>query len=322
MYDFGADANANEIAFGNLAALDNPTAYSFAATITIDAGAIGTRSFFGKGDLSTGADGWWIEMDVNEKLRVSHGNGGYVAGTASTNALSGTKYVVVTWDGTNVKYYINKVANGTPAYNTPAATNAIAVKAGDNGVATALGASANIGHIMWWDTALSVQEAQSLPQNIPQIDNLKFWAPGWSDPGIEIVGQATATKAGTVNIVNDAVPYCMMPGRGQTWKGMPGIEYIYKVISDNMGLSEGSVGVPTWIQVVSDTLGVNDKSEEESGYNEPPGTLIDTVSGTSDSTDVVTDGTITTTWTIEESEGLSTEWNMTENVFIKKTEWT
>jgi len=325
-FSFGsADEHVNSMSYGDINAMDAPSAYTIAFWYKHADGTLSANEhvLMAKGL----AAGWYISSVNSGQIRVRHAaGGGNFNDFASDTYLDRTAWThfCITWSGTNMELYENgSSTEGPDAFNIAIVANASPVTLG-NLSDDSTGVACSLAHVMWWDVKLTAQEVTSVYAGmLPQGDNLKFWQLCDDKSQTDLISQASPTLAGTVTEVECTPKSNPRPGfsfRPPTI--LTTIEYVYKVISDTLGLSEGSVSVPTQIAVVSDTIGITDKSEEESGYNEPPGVLTDTISGTSDSTDVVTDGSITTTWTIEESEGLSTEWDMTKNVFIKKQAWT
>jgi hypothetical protein len=289
MYSFGAaDVHSNGIDFGNLAALDAPTAYTAAFQIIQNVAAGGGSYFFAK--RTSVNKGWGFRLSATNQIDVRHHDGATNNNVSSTGTLTiGTlASVVASWDGSNMRFVIDGSNDSNPAFTRAAATNASVVVIGNaSGLTTGNGVS--LGHVMWWDVALTQEECESWHGGvIARPASLKFWAPGWTDPGIEIIGQATATKTGTVTNIEDAFAASTIPGlHKQSPLYGTHFQSIYKVISETLGLSEGIVSLVTQVKVVDETLGLHDHAEDESGYLEPDGQIVETV----------TEGARSTVWT-------------------------
>lgn len=312
MYNFGNTNNhGNAIRFGNLAALDNPSAYSLAMVLEVTTGG-NQMLIFGKGDYSSATTGWFLELITGPKIGIAHGNTTYVQATAnSTNLPSGKNLIVVTWDGSNVDYYVNRVADGTPAFAITANTNVSEVKLGGNQPNTAtFGAAVNISNAMWWDVALTAEEAAGWPEQIPRMDSLQFWAPGYTDPGAEFMGQATVTKAGTVTIIEDSINWPGFEDEEESFNYSSMVKVVnedeevvdvlvnllglLEVIDETLQISEGTLNILGMLRVVSETLQVQDGDNHD--LFDPFGKLTETMS----------DGTV---------------WTQIFPPFIKRTQW-
>lgn len=208
MYDFGTtDAHSNSISFGDLGDLDGLTVSSWAFNITVNTFPGGTRTIFSKKiDGASASAGWIINVTGAGALVLAQSDGVTQGAAASGDGflvVSVPATIVVTWNGTTFKAFKDA---GTPAsvgLTQEPIANTDAVTVGNEG-ANGNGIAVRIAHVMYWNVALTDDEARSYHAGIiPRANALKFWAPGWTDPGIELVGQATATKNGTVTIVED-----------------------------------------------------------------------------------------------------------------------
>lgn len=293
MYDFGtSDGNSNAINFGVLTALDAPAAYTMSAWVelqTLVAGGTAVFIFSKRNDAADANDGWSWGIEAAEKPRVIHGDGTTTTAVVANTALTigTTHHLVLTWDGSNCDFYLDGVADGTPAQTRTITTNPgsdVTICDLDDPVAN--GSAARIGHVMFWDAAATTQEAISIyAGGIPNPANLKFWAPGWNDPGTDIVGQVAGTKVNTVTIKELPGITVAQPGFSPGRFPMSFISQLTKVIDETAEISEGTVFLETgMVQVaVSDTLELQDG--QSTNVNSPWGKLTETMS----------DGTVWTT---------------------------
>lgn len=318
MYSTGA--GANRIAWGDLAMMDTPAAYTIAFDLYLNAtGAVGV--VFSKYDHGTEPwKGWRCYIAADDKLYLNHGNGVDAnVEVAATTAYSGSTYYrcMVSWDGTNADFYKNGAADGTPAFSQTLTANSQTTCIGSDDGGGSNSPNGYIGHVMWWDAALTADEAaMHYAGVIPRAPNLKFWAPGWSDPGMELVGQASGTKAGTVTIVEDitkSVPYFF----GACSRILYGINSIYKVANDTLGLSEAASGIRFPYEVIDETLGLSD--DQVAFF-----TRVHAVSETMGLQDYCTEGSgeIAPDGLIEETMSDGTVWTRVFPPFARRTAWT
>lgn len=199
-YNFGtSDGHSNYIHFGDIAGMDAPVVYSVAFWVYINTTSGGNRVVIAK---RSGGVGWRVVINSSDKCQAYHEDSG--AGSYSTEAGTavGTgawHHLVVTWDGSNIRYYLDGVADGSPAFTQAIDANAVNVTIGADG---ATGLAARIGHMMWWNVALSTDEGPMVYGGmIPRLDALQFWVPGIMDPDSDWISQTAGTKSGTVTIV-------------------------------------------------------------------------------------------------------------------------
>lgn len=200
MYDFGvADGHANQIHWGDLAAFDGLTSYSFAMQIYVHANPGGARVLFGKWG---GGVGWMIRMKAGRILESVH-DGNVSNTTAATVGLTTQETLVVRWDGANSHFLFNGAVHEAEAQAQAITANAINFGIGGD---AASGVGCRLGHFMGWpNTFLTDEEAESYHAGIiPRPAALGHWAPGWTDPGIELSHQTVSTKVAVVTIVEDA----------------------------------------------------------------------------------------------------------------------
>ena len=281
MYSFGSsETHANAIKFGDLAAMDAPTAYTLAMWMSIsdpDGDLTSDAVLFDKWD-SVATTGWSFGIDSDEKLQIIHGDSASTA-VLSTSALGlGMHSIVLSWNGSNATFHVDGVADGTPALTRAITANAKQVRIG-NSPALNVGFPGSVGHVMWWDKFLNAQERAMYHAGvIPQPSDLKFWAPGWTDPGIELVGQATAVKEATVTIVEDAlttVPYFF----GQCGR-MFVTTRTFKEYTEQADITdENAVGLPTFTNklAVGDREGLRDGETSRDSKWDPDGNIIETM---------------------------------------------
>lgn len=208
MYDFGSsDPHTNKITLGHIAALDAMSAYSTAQQIYLHS-LPGYRNLFGKLNTSTDQyDGWNIAINSSGAVFLTHGDGASYSDSSEIGVVSATTQhtLVTTWDGSTFKVYVDGGSPSSVAYsksissapNTPVTINT----RNDDGRS---GAPARQGHIMFWDDALTDQEAWNFHAGMmPRLDALVFWVPGIMDPDSDWIGQNAGTKSGTVVIAED-----------------------------------------------------------------------------------------------------------------------
>lgn len=226
MYDFGnSDLHSNKIDFGDVAAVDALTAYSIAFWINVNAAVAGSSDLVSKWSANTG---WIVQLNSSEQMVMFHGDGAANTSVTCTTAfVVGTMaHAVITWDGSNVDFYIDGALINSPAMTRSIADTGDALEiaqgvAGNQGVAMAL------GQLMIWNVDIGAGGVTSLYGGVvPRGDALKVWAPGYTDPGLELVGQNSATKTGTVTIIEDAfatwpVPHLEQSTLLNTTAGVP-----------------------------------------------------------------------------------------------------
>lgn len=221
MYDFGSSDNHGNSITTNSLFTDQPIALSCTFWMNIaTVPASATRLLVGNGNFATGTAGWYIELlAAGPAIRMSIGDGVFNAAVPSSTSLStATMYFIgVSWDGTNVTYYLDGVADGTQALNFTS-TTASPFKIGGNAPTTStFGAAVDIGHVMWWASALDAAEHAAIYGGvIPDLQPI-LWFPGWTSPGIEIMAQASQTANGTVGAIEDDFSTWIMPQNNDSY---------------------------------------------------------------------------------------------------------
>ena len=283
MYSYGgASGHGNAIKFGDLNALDAPSVYTLAFWVTVNLLPLGASdTMIAKAD-GAAADGWSVSVLTDGELQVRHTDTTSDTATSVTaNITTGYSSIVIMWDGaTHCHFFQNGGSAESIALTKSIGANATDMTVGNYSNHSG-GAAVRLGHVMWWDVALTTQEAQSWHAGIiANPADLKFWAPGWTDSGIELIGQATSAKTGTVTIKEDkfkSVPYFF----GQCGYLPHSMHRIFKEYTEQADITdENAVGLPTFINklAVADSEGLRDGETSGDSKWDPDGNIIETMS--------------------------------------------
>ncbi len=200
MIFFGdTESHGNAIHFGDLAVLDAMTSYTIFLPIRLEALVTAARNVLVKANAGDVA-GWAVQLQADEKLAVTHGNGtSFLAATAMNTALTAgaLRTVVITWDGSTVRYYLDGVADGSPAYTRSITANSRNVTAGNiGGASPASGTPCSLGHVLIYaGEVLTALEVEALTRNnLPVNATLDFHAKlNWNDFSKKVKEEVSAT---------------------------------------------------------------------------------------------------------------------------------
>lgn len=302
-FDFGGTkTHSNGVDYGNVTALNAPTAYTIALLLKVEIADPAT-SIFSKQKTTSVANGWRLYINTTRTLQLQHANADAFSSTATpTGALSTGQWyrVVVAYDATDTQLYVDGTNTSSASPTSAPGTTTNGVRIGSTGAGSD-GAAIDTAHVMWWNVKLNAQEARSWPWVIPRPTSLKFWAPCSAVTEKDLIGGNAGSLAGTVNIVEHGRHTIPQFNQSQF---ADSIIALLKVISDSMEISEDSLDlaglikvlsesveisedvnkVDGDIQVVDDTINLRD-GDSEVGIFDPAGVITETMS----------DGTVWTT---------------------------
>lgn len=161
--------------FARASAVPNTTNYEIVSSLRN-----GFNSNFSHDELA------WNHMDVNYYRSNYHRSGGYVRAQMSAGSFAADTWVSIaaTWDGTNVRSYVNGVADGVSANSTvpTAGDMEIVVNGGSNygsvGTPFTTGQTAELAV---WDVVLTLDEIVALSKGFRasriRPERLAFYTP-------------------------------------------------------------------------------------------------------------------------------------------------
>lgn len=216
MFNFGTtDAHNNAMTYGDIAALDAMSLYSFAFWIIVNTQPASNPWCFGKHDSSVGG---WIAGITNPtvpQLRHRSASGGaFNTVNASSSIGTGSIHsIVITWDGATARFYIDGVLDASPALTRTLTANSIAVAIGNLSNTNNSGVACSMGQVMAWDMVLTQGDVNSYHAGVqPQAASLIFWVKCTADPGVDEVSKNTGTKIGTVTLLANNVDSLYLGG--------------------------------------------------------------------------------------------------------------
>jgi len=162
-----------------------------------------------------------LDTGSNDLPRFAINNASDVSAiaAATTNLVIGTwTHIVGTYDGVNVKIYVNGVLEGTTAQtgNIKSTTTPVRIGMG-SGTPPEDPMHGDIGHVAIWNIDLKAGEALSLgagrvsPRSIRGGANLPFDAPlNGQSPELDIIGGLDLTVIGTTAFEEPPIPNCIV----------------------------------------------------------------------------------------------------------------
>ena len=213
MLDYGTvDNHTNKMQWADNANWDSMTTHSMAMWVRRQVNTGATRYLFNK--AAAGNNGWIIGLHaVTTNIpTLGHGDGTSFAFVSSNTALTldTVQSLIVTWTGSNANWFLNNVADGTPAFTKAIANSADGLSIGAQASGTTLGAAASMGHCcLWRNYQLTAAERGRYQDGgeMPNVANLVFWCRGLlgttGEP--DEMNPATGTETGTVVLRTDPV---------------------------------------------------------------------------------------------------------------------
>lgn len=213
-YDFGADQHNNRVNIGDI--LDAPTACTLSCWIFIDeAPSAASSHIMVRRDGGT-SDGWALRIATNLKPDWVTIVATSAEVSASSAAITVDKWthLLLTWDGSDVVFYIDGTSNTTAHTKACGATTRNADLGAWNG--NGRGVDCHMSDIMFWTTALSaVDAASAYAGGIPAWDSLVGWWPGHGSPGYNLIDGTAAVEENTIAYLDSVVRGNPSPGRPQ-----------------------------------------------------------------------------------------------------------
>lgn len=256
---FGAAGeHTNGIKYGNIASMNNPSAYSVSFWAYANNSATAEENIFSKyADAAGSQAGWAITLLLTGTLRIRHGSGAATNAQETVSTLAAAwSHWVFSWDGSNVLIYKDGVADGNSgaAFATAAASTAKEVVLGNLDDMDD-GAPVSLCHVFWWGGALTAAECLATYAGVlPRRDLLRFAMPGDSTSQLDLVGRAVPSVSNTVTVVQDGNWGYAYPIMGSEFLPASFVTNVYKVISDTLELTESIAKITTYIKVIDETL--------------------------------------------------------------------
>lgn len=222
MLDYGTTddhTNVSEFADDDRIEAPTPTNYSVAFFFRFRNTMANFRNPWSK--IESGVAGYGMEVrnqsgSSDDEFRTRHTKvtGGAASDTTEMVISPGfpdteTHSLVVTWDGSNHRYYLDGALHTTNAFtgNSVVEDSGVGLNLGNNDTHDN-GAPIALGHFMLWiNTVLTVVDVAQYNdgKTIPRASKLTYWIPGTENPPIEKLTQVTATNSGTVALLADSV---------------------------------------------------------------------------------------------------------------------
>lgn len=257
MLDFGTSSDhASSLDIGDV--FDLPTKYTYFLFWQPD--DIASKNAEISGHFASNA-GVILRTDAaaSPKMQIVHGDGGATFVTADT-ALSENvlKSYMTMWDGSNLDFYVDGVADGTPALTAIPTNPAIDFAIGNRDSAGgSLGAGGFIGQFMYWHNEDRSGDIAELHDGslIPGFDSLDIWHRGTVEPGTDESPAAGGTfiKVGTVNLTSKPVDDYYFGSSGFLWLVNSVIPWIAPAVVKTM-FGANITYLETW-KYMSQTLG-------------------------------------------------------------------
>lgn len=301
----GASASHSlEATFDEL--VDNPGAMSIAMWVRVNAAPDASNYLVHKYDGGS-QTGWLLMTKADRTLQwfteIAAASETSDAGAALAAAT--WQHVVVSWDGSDVEFYIDAVDSAGASGHTKAAgtSSGFGITLGNSGGA---GAPVSMAHVMVWDTALTANEAVSLfAGGLVQTDNLKFWYSGDVLDGYNQMTGVAASVTGSPTIVEGA-PHSGSPRPGapreQLFLDAPPLNRQYVFLEPGP-----FVGTLNGITRPHVTIGEQPRDPRMEECVTSTGTTSETVT-------IPAPGSITTTWT-KGYTSITTCWNKGRNSY-------
>jgi hypothetical protein len=208
MWDISTQGSNVGMDFGDIAAFDGSADMSIAVYWELPAAGTSKDRIFGKGDR--GVNGWNLE---GRQAAVPTWVVDTGSGNANSSLTASTQYgLALAYDGSNANFFLDGVADGTPAVASGAPiadTGPIAV--GYDGVNAGVGeqsAGGFIGQPVLWEGYQIDAAGATLYQNkvqLPSFGEIVFWARGKVELANAIIPAGTAaSENGSVAMHADA----------------------------------------------------------------------------------------------------------------------
>lgn len=205
MYNFGAtDSHDKYISLADNANWDAFTTYTMAMWFELlQVSGSASNKVFNK----FSANGWSLNCPTTEILTMHH-DATNVASTTPFTVDATVHSFIWNWTGAAINFFLDNVADGTPAMVATITGNADTLKIG--GDASTNGTACKVGQAaIWRNYSLTTLERTQYHNGgvypIPNQANLVFWCKGVADPGIDEVSQAACTNTNTVTLTANAV---------------------------------------------------------------------------------------------------------------------
>lgn len=157
-----------------------------------------------------------IDAGANDTPRfaITNASNTVAIASATTNMVIGQWYNIVgTYDGANVRIYVDGVEEGSAALTgaIKSTTASVRIGSGSGGPTPEQPFHGDIGHVPAWGIALSPGEVQTLATDLSPLRinraNLTFYAPiNGQSPGLDVIGSLPLTVTGTTVTEEPPIP--------------------------------------------------------------------------------------------------------------------
>lgn len=297
MIGFGSANGHNiELSFGDI--LSGISAYTVMFWIIVNDTPAVADHIVGKWNESASLQEWIITIDSNLKIGAAHHDGTSVTSATVSNTaltLGAVHHVGLIWDDITIEYYLDGVADGTPAFTRNIRNGTGPFYIGARPPDYTLGCAMDIGEVIV-DTAAGdigtiLNHRAGSHLGIPASE---FYFRGLHVDDPEFFGAVTTKANGETNNVEHALSTCAFLPQGNFLKPavMGGI---FRVIDEDEETPETNSQHDILTKVLDEDLELNDGGGEN--VWDPDGFLEETMS----------DGTV---------------WKTKYPPFIKRTRWT
>lgn len=201
------DAASNEyVEIGDVPALDlTGDEVTLAAWIRIEV-LNGELKIFAKWSDSPTAHQYLLSVNASDQPLFAINASGQAIANGATTLIAGTWcHLAGTYDGSDVRVYLNGVEDGSVSKtgNMIPNTAPVRIGAGSGGSGTEQPFDGDIGHCAIWDAGLTADEIESLAAGISPLkihrENLLFYSPlNGQDPEYDVVGGLDLTVNGSI----------------------------------------------------------------------------------------------------------------------------
>jgi len=208
------ESNNDYIEIGDVAALDlTGDTVSLSSWIRIEA-LNGEQKIFDKWSDVDSNFSYLLSMNVDNKIIMAIHSGTTTIATGTTTLSTGVWFHVAgTYDGSNIRVYLNGIEEGSTAKtgNMVSNTSPVRIGAGSGGVGTEQPFNGDIGHCEIWDSALSANEIKSLsvgvnPLRINRESLLSYSPLNGQNPELDVIGGLDLTVVGTTKSEEPPIP--------------------------------------------------------------------------------------------------------------------
>lgn len=200
------------IDFGNLSAPSSQITLS----VWVDPISNGERKVFAKWRDSPLAHSFLLSIEADGTPLFAVDDGGVKIAGGTTNVdVGGWHHLAGTYDGSNLRIYVDGVQEGSTAATGSISSSAAPVVLGAGGSGSENPYDGDLGHGAIWDVGLSASEVASLAAGVSPLrmrgDDLSFYAPvNGQGPELDVVGGGSGTVTGTTVVEEPPIPHSIV----------------------------------------------------------------------------------------------------------------